>query len=205
MSALEQMATNFPVAAICVLMIVAAVVDGWKLKVPNWLTYPMIFSGWLYWTYASATTGDWSLLGNSIGGTFVGVLLLFFVFMVGGVGAGDVKMYAGFGAWMVPLTWFGYYGLAVAFAVSVVTGGIMAALMIWWQGTLIKNIVTAQEIVNDLTTKTVAEADAAARKRKSSLQLLPYGIPLCVGSLLYIAYVIPVAQGAQHAFALMGN
>ena len=27
-------------------MIVAAVIDGWKFKVPNWLTLPLVLSGW---------------------------------------------------------------------------------------------------------------------------------------------------------------
>src|SRR5690242_5757666 len=37
---------NWPLTFICAAMIVAAVIDGWKLKVPNWLTFPLIFSGW---------------------------------------------------------------------------------------------------------------------------------------------------------------
>ena len=37
---------HWPLAFICVAMIVAAIIDGWKLKVPNWLTFPIILSGW---------------------------------------------------------------------------------------------------------------------------------------------------------------
>jgi prepilin peptidase CpaA len=35
-----------PVALLCLGMIVAAVIDGWKFKVPNWLTLPLVLSGW---------------------------------------------------------------------------------------------------------------------------------------------------------------
>ena len=38
---------NWPLAFVCAAMIVAAVIDGWKLKVPNWLTFPLVLSGWL--------------------------------------------------------------------------------------------------------------------------------------------------------------
>ena len=39
--------SHWPLAFICVAMIVAAVIDGWKLKVPNWLTFPLVLSGWV--------------------------------------------------------------------------------------------------------------------------------------------------------------
>src|SRR4051812_6898800 len=39
--------SNWPLTFLCGAMIVAAVIDGWKLKVPNWLTFPLVISGWL--------------------------------------------------------------------------------------------------------------------------------------------------------------
>ena len=39
---------NWPVWLVTVTLVVAAVIDGWKLKVPNWITFPMIISGWVY-------------------------------------------------------------------------------------------------------------------------------------------------------------
>ena len=33
---------HWPLLFISAAMIVAAVIDGWKLKVPNWLTYPLV-------------------------------------------------------------------------------------------------------------------------------------------------------------------
>ena len=37
---------NWPLLFVCAAMVVAAVIDGWKFKVPNWLTLPLIVSGW---------------------------------------------------------------------------------------------------------------------------------------------------------------
>ena len=60
---------------VTVTLVVAAVIDGLKLKVPNWITYPMIVSGWLYSAAFSSYAG-WDGLGYSLLGTAVGLALL---------------------------------------------------------------------------------------------------------------------------------
>lgn len=168
-------------------MIVGAVIDGWKLKVPNWLTFSMILCGWAYW----ATTGLGNF-GTSFAGAFAAGGLLLIPYMIGGMGAGDVKLYAGFGAWMVPLPWFGYTHLLWAFAISVILGAVMAIAMIAWRGTALVNMENAKDIMNDLQTSgSIGEVAAKAKARKPSLMLLPYGVPLTIGSLGYIAYLLP--------------
>src|SRR5262245_45329461 len=93
---------NWPLLFICLAMIVAAVIDGWKLKVPNWLTFPLVLSGWLlgllhnFDLLPSTGTGG---IGASLAGTALGFALLWPVYAIGGMGAGDVKMQMGFGAW----------------------------------------------------------------------------------------------------------
>src|SRR5258707_4997093 len=94
---------NWPLAFICVAMIVAAVIDGWKLKVPNWLTFPLILSGWLL-----GLLHNFDLLpgtgvggfGSALAGTALGFALLLPVYAIGGMGAGAVQMQMGFGAWV---------------------------------------------------------------------------------------------------------
>ncbi len=39
---------NWPIWVVTITLVVAAVIDGLKLKVPNWITFPMIISGWIY-------------------------------------------------------------------------------------------------------------------------------------------------------------
>ena len=36
-----------PLVVICFGMILAAFIDGWALKVPNWVTLPLVLSGWM--------------------------------------------------------------------------------------------------------------------------------------------------------------
>ena len=101
----------------------AAVIDGLKLKVPNWITFPMIISGWIYSATFSPYAG-WEGLMYSLIGTVVGLALLLPAYAIGGMGAGDVKLLAGVGAWVWGTT------TLYAFAVSAIVGGIIAVLMV---------------------------------------------------------------------------
>ena len=103
-----------------VTLVVAAVIDGYKLKVPNWITFPLVLSGWVY----GAVTGGWAGFGDSLLGTGVGLALLLPAYAIGGMGAGDVKLLAGVGAWVGAQTTF------YAFCVSAVVGGVIALAMV---------------------------------------------------------------------------
>lgn len=60
---------HWPVWLVSVVLVVAAGIDGYKLKVPNWITFPLVLSGWLY----GVCVGGWAGLGASLLGTVVGL------------------------------------------------------------------------------------------------------------------------------------
>src|SRR5437868_7085270 len=148
---------NWPLLFLCAAMAFAAVIDGWKLKVPNWLTLPLIVSGWalglLHNCGALPGTGDGGIAA-ALAGTALGFALLLPVYAVGGMGAGDVKMQMGFGSWVG--AFFGLWGsdarpggLAViwwAFAVAVIIGGALALVMMAVRGQYRRNIANTREI-----------------------------------------------------------
>jgi prepilin peptidase CpaA len=104
------------------------------------------------------------------------------------MGAGDVKLYAGFGAWMAPVPGFGFEHVAWAFAYSVVLGGVMGVVMIALKRTPLVNLENAREAVGDLASgASLDEIREKALLRKQRVQLLPYGVPLTIGSLAYVA------------------
>ncbi len=186
---------NWPLLFLCASMVVAAVIDGWKLKVPNWLTFPLILSGWglglLHSCGVLEGTGEGGI-GSALAGTALGFALLLPVYAIGGMGAGDVKMQMGFGSWVGAFfgLWSGIGVIFWAFAVAVIIGGVLALAMIIVRGQYRRNLDNTREIVSDLFgTKSVGEVADKAKVRKPRLQLLPYGIPLCLGFVGYLIYL----------------
>jgi prepilin peptidase CpaA len=188
---------NWPLSFICVAMVVAAVIDGWKLKVPNWLTFPLVLSGWTLGLFHDfgwfSGTGEGGI-GASLTGTALGFALLFPVYAIGGMGGGDVKMQMGFGSWVGA-----FYGVAgndahpgamwivfYAFCLAAVIGGVLALGMIFLRGQLRKNLSNTRAILGDLFGGKAAEN---AAERKPRMHLLPYGIPLCLGFISYLIYL----------------
>jgi prepilin peptidase CpaA len=177
---------HWPFWMVTLFLIVGAVIDGIKLKVPNWLTFPMIISGWVYSSSAAAWTGDpwWCGLGWSVLGMSVGLLLLLPAYAIGGMGAGDVKLMAGVGAWVhVTHTFY-------AFCAAAIVGGVLAVAMVLIRGAWRKHTNNFWMILGEIMTiRDASELSEIAAKRKSSMLLLPYGIPIAIGSIAYFAWM----------------
>jgi prepilin peptidase CpaA len=177
---------NLPLATLCVLLIAAAAIDCWKLKVPNWLTFGMILSGWFFGAVWAGFWGFWAAFVLM----WFGLLLLLPVYSVGGMGAGDVKMQMGFGAWVGALYGLseGFWIVLYGFCLAAVIGGVIALGMIICRGDYRRNRQNTADIVKDwLTAGSVNEVASRAQERKPRMHLLPYGLPLCLG---FIGYLI---------------
>ncbi len=186
---------NWPVVVVCVGMLAAAVIDWWKFKVPNRLTFPLIISGWvlgLLNNFALVPGGGEGGLGAALLGTLVGCALLIPIYAIGGMGAGDVKMTMGFGSWIgafygVPL------GLEIifwAFCIGTIAGGIIALGMIAVRGKYSQNLQNVREILGDFAgSSSVAQIHDKANKRRPRWHRLPYGVPLCIGFVGYLLYL----------------
>ena len=177
---------NWPYWLVSIVLIVAAVIDGIQLRVPNWLTFPMIISGWIFSSIAYGVAGDgWYVgLGWSLAGTAIGLALLLPAYAIGGMGAGDVKLLAGVGAWVH--CWTTFY----AFCVSAIVGAILAIGMIVWRGGLKRHSNQFMYILNEIMTIRNPETLATiAAERKSKMMLLPYGSPIAIGTIFYFAWM----------------
>lgn len=178
-SVLSGAAAHWDMWLVSVVLIVAAVIDGKVLKVPNWITFPFIISGWVY----STAFGGWEGLGWSMAGTAIGLGLLLPSYAIGGMGAGDVKLLAGVGAWVYGTHTF------YAFCWSAIIGAVLAVAMVLARKAWTKHSNQFWMIFNEVVTIRNPETLAGiAAERKSSMLLLPYGIPICIGTILYFAW-----------------
>ena len=172
-------AENWPIWVVTITLIVAAVIDGFELRVPNWLTYPMIVTGWIY----SGIAFGWEGIGWSLAGTIAGLLCLLPFYLIGGMGAGDVKLMAGVGAWVYCVHTF--WG----FAVTVIVGMLLAIAMVLvsgkWQKHSTQFFAIFYEIISIRDADKLSEIAAA---RKPTMMLLPYGIPIAIGVIGYFAW-----------------
>lgn len=190
-----------PVFVLAAGMILAAVIDGWAFKVPNWVTLSLVTSGWyigLLHEFGINVVPGLSAeisggLGSALLGTLLGFALLFPILFIQGMGQGDVKMQMGFGSWCGALFGMGVGStvILVAFAVGTIVGGIFGLVMMLTRKQFGQNKENFKAIFGDLqmlVTQGAKKAADRANTRRPDWVRLPYGVPLCVGFLGYLAY-----------------
>jgi prepilin peptidase CpaA len=98
-----------------IVLAVATFTDLRNRRIPNWLVVPFLVAG----IGTSVWRQGWHGLGYSFAGLGLGLLLYGFLFWMGGMGAGDVKLAAAIGAWIGPSQLF------IALIVTAMAGGLM--------------------------------------------------------------------------------
>jgi prepilin peptidase CpaA len=175
----QYLIENWHIKAVSAILILAAWIDGRELKVPNWITFPMILCGLVY----STAVGGLGGLGAGLLGMAVGLLTLLPLYAVGGMGAGDVKLMAGIGAWL------GWKITFAAFCVSTVVGAVMAVIMVLSKKKVAHHYENFLLILSEwMVIKNPYELSKIAAERKPRMMLLPYGIPICIGTIGYFIY-----------------
>ena len=181
MDCLHMLWVHWDITLVSAVLIFAAYIDGKQLKVPNWITFPMVLSGLIYHCLANG----WAGCNASLLGIGCGLLCLLPLYSIGGMGAGDVKLMAGIGAWLGAATTWN------SFLVTVVVGAVMAVIMVLRSGKIQHHTTQFLHIAYEIMTiKNPRTLFAIAKDRKPTMHLLPYGIPICIGSLVYFAYAI---------------
>jgi prepilin peptidase CpaA len=114
-----------------VIAVVACCFDVRQHRIPNWITFGAAATALMYHIAQSGGHG----LTHSLGGWLVGVAMFILPFILGGLGAGDVKLVAALGAWLGfnDALWLGLYvgasGGVIALVVAVSSGYLRRALI----------------------------------------------------------------------------
>ncbi len=101
----------------------AAVFDDLRRHaVSNWITVPVLAAGLLVQGVESGFPG----LARAAGGAALGLAVFLVFYLLGGMGGGDIKLMAAFGALLGPL------GILVAALFAAISGALIAAFWLLW-------------------------------------------------------------------------
>lgn len=109
-----------PSTVVIVFVVVAAVLDLWRFRIPNAVTLPVLAAGLGY----HAVLGPPGGFVASLGGLAVGFGILFALFACGMMGAGDVKLMAALG------TWIGAQAVFHVFVASALATGVWSLVVL---------------------------------------------------------------------------
>jgi len=160
------------------ILITAALTDIYYGKIFNWLTFPAMLIGIIYqFTISGFPDGLWSLAGLVVG---MACYLPFYI--MGGTGAGDVKLMGGVGAFLGPK------GVFYAFIWSTLVGGVYAVLLLIWHGMFVENITRYWHMVrNALFYRKFFYIPPA---NPAAMPVLKYGLAIAVGTIGYLLHEI---------------
>ncbi|NND98339.1 MAG: prepilin peptidase [Pirellulaceae bacterium] len=85
-----------PIGVALVLCMLAGITDIRSLRIYNWLTVPALLSGMIFQFAMHGAAG----LTDSLAGVLISFAVLLVPFMIGAMGAGDVKLMSALGAWV---------------------------------------------------------------------------------------------------------
>lgn len=174
-----------PIIVVLVACTIAAITDFWKFRVYNLLTIPLIVSGIIYCAANGYVNLGWRGAVNGAGFSLMGIAFGFVIlvtpYMMGGMGAGDVKLMMGIGAWLGLMQ-----GMYVFIAGALVGGafsiGLMlvnkSALEVWVRVRIMMTNLKAQENLSE-------ELEKEGRRKK----FVPFGGMLFMGMLCVIGWV----------------
>ncbi len=160
-------------------LVLAFITDIHSHKIPNWLTYPIIFLAIFSYSAVKGLQG----LVFSAEGLGLGLAVLMPFYMLGAMGAGDVKLMAAVGAALGP----GH--LFYAFLCTAITGGVYAAIVLLSHAGGLKEL--ASRFYGVFRAFVPIKGPDLARPGGGVLGLqIYYGAAICIGTLGYIFFEV---------------
>jgi prepilin peptidase CpaA len=158
---------------LCALAIasVGAVKDFRGHRIPNWLTY----SGLIAALVARIGLGGWPGLHGGLAGMLFAGGIFFLLFLLGGMGGGDVKLMAAVGAWV------GFAQVEILLIISAIAGGLLAAGYVLVHKRMFESLRNVVELVRHHLTEGFAPHPTLNVQQEGTLRL-PYGLAIAIGT-----------------------
>ena len=163
--------------ALAAVVIAAAVSDLKRGRIPNWITVPGATLGLALQSYHGGLQGAiFSLAGAAMG---LGIFMV--LYLAGGMGAGDVKLFGAVGALVGP------QALVWVFIFTGLLGGVAALALAMARGRLRQTLVQTGHLMLSFGKLRWEEARQASSLHAPGALRLPYGAVIAGGALLFLA------------------
>ncbi|HEX8521735.1 MAG TPA: A24 family peptidase [Tepidisphaeraceae bacterium] len=159
-----------------VLVAIGACTDVRSRRIPNWLNLTLLASGLIL----SATMLRLVTPSQAFAGAGVGLAIPLVLHILGGLGAGDVKLLCGIGAWVGPkMVIYIIAGAAIAGLVLVIAQCLVERRV----GVLLRNTgVLALSLVN-LPRLGLGQVIETGQRCQSARRPMPYAVPVLAGTI----------------------
>ena len=172
-----------PMVVVVAAAVAAGAVDFYRFRVPNAITFPLLLTGLAFHTAVGSMEG----LKMSLLGAAVGFGVLFLLYLIGGMGAGDVKLLSGIGAWL---------GAAMALQIvlfAALAGGVYAVVLMVWHAKGRETLARLQVGFFQLVTvgRYFSRDDAVqamVRSEEGRKRAVPFGTMLAVGVVIVLCF-----------------
>ncbi len=157
----------------CAVLAVATFTDLRTMRIPNWLVFPYMVAG----IGISAWAQGWHGLAQSLEGLALGAVLFGFLYCLGGMGMGDVKLCAAVGAWVGPSQ------LLIALVITGLAGGVMAVGWAACRGFLGQLFAGSGELVFGIGKRGLRPHAELVLSNPKALKM-PYAPAIAIGTLV---------------------
>ena len=159
-------------AVFTLLLVTGCVTDLRSRRIPNELVATILAAGLLF---ALTSPDVWPALRMSLAGIAVGFGIWIAFYLVGAIGAGDVKFFAASGAWLGPdATWR-------AALVAALVGGVLAIATLIVEKRL-SEVLRRMALMASSGSLAVLHPEGSAAPGART-RPLPYGVALAIGAL----------------------
>lgn len=156
--------------AFTILLVAACVSDLRTRRIPNQLVAALAVLGIAY----TAGLGPFPAgLLHGLGGLVAGLFIWLPFWLLGWLGAGDVKLFAGASAWL------GVWGAVQAAGLGALAGAILAVIWLGWDRGI--RVAVEKSLIAMIHPRILASPSVATDDRR---RLVPYGVALTVGLLV---------------------
>jgi prepilin peptidase CpaA len=154
----------------------AAIYDIRFRRIPNWL----VLSGLLLGLGLNVFLSEWQGLRLSLLGLGLASLIYFPLYLLRGMGAGDVKLMMALGSMVGWANWLGI------FVITSILGGVVAMLLLVSRGKLRTALVNVQFLLQNLLSFRAPYAREELDLASPKSMKLPHGVVIAAGTLLFL-------------------